>query len=226
MLPVVPKVKVGDVLFGTRHLREWIHTASHYYLIRAIYQDAPAPSFKIASPPRDCPFIVGANSGRHFFAWSPFENLALIFANHTDKGGERMRPNLFSHWFIRTQDKRPKLSDWPDWAFGMWANLQMGLCLHKDFRVALPSVASLPFVLHQLVKKPYPRRNAESAILGIAAQGLFRRRTHFPVVWPAGLGPLPNDAEIFRRELVTLSKSPLVSAFLKKNKKPGEQEIA
>lgn len=225
MLPVVPKVRVGDVLFGTRHLRQWIHASSQNSYIESIYQGVPDLGRKIISPSKDCQFIVAANSGRHFLTWSPFENLAILFVN-SGKGSERMRPDLFAHWFIRTPGRHAQLAAWPEWAFGMWAFLQMGLCMHKDFRMHLPQTAQLPFDLHRMVTKPYPRVQALAAILNVAAQGLLRGRSNPPTVWPYSYGPRPEDAAMFQRNTEDMSRHPRVIAFLRKNQKPGGQPTA
>lgn len=220
MLPVVPKVRVGDVLFGTRHLRQWIHLSSQHHHIEAIDQGLPEGR-KIVSPSKDCPFVVAVNGGRHFMAWSPFENLALLFVNGNKP--ERMRPDLFAHWFIRTPARNPQLKDWPDWAFGMWAYLQAGLCLHKDFRMHIPTNPYLTFDLHRMITRPYPRASASEAILRVASQGLTRARTSPPTVWPGSYGPRPEDAAMFQHSIEEMSRSRRVMAFLKKNTKLGGQ---
>ncbi|KKL80965.1 hypothetical protein LCGC14_1999490 [marine sediment metagenome] len=87
MLPVVPKVRVGDILYATRNLRNWLQTASLMYSVKHIRNGGSARSSKsvIYTPKREDKYVVCVNAGLVFAVFIPGQELVLFFINRTEK---------------------------------------------------------------------------------------------------------------------------------------------
>ena len=87
MLPVVPKVRVGDILYATRNLRNWLQTASLMYSVKHIRNGGSARSSKsvIYTPGRGDKYVVCVNAGLVFAVFVPGQELVLFFINRTEK---------------------------------------------------------------------------------------------------------------------------------------------
>lgn len=140
MNPVVPGVRAGDVLTGTRMLRRWLQTSVRYLALR----EGTDPNFY--SPDKDTKFVVAVNAGKVFIVWAerpgmgkgasnklmliPFVNVskptaALGHKQDQEYYKERMSPSLFSRWFIKTVEKRTALQSWPSGAYACWVLYHM-----------------------------------------------------------------------------------------------------
>jgi len=128
MHPLIAKVKVGDVLHGTRNLRNYLRTVSLKHAIACISQEeftnGPA---KIYTPSKKDDFVVAVNSWGRFGVWCGRENVMLLWINPRDASNVplRMSPSLFANWFVRTPRRRPGLSEWPLPAYNMWVLFQL-----------------------------------------------------------------------------------------------------
>jgi len=87
LLPVVPKVRVGDILYATRNLRNWLQTASLMYSVKHIRNGGSARSSKsvIYTPKREDKYVVCVNAGLVFAVFIPGQELVLFFINRTEK---------------------------------------------------------------------------------------------------------------------------------------------
>ena len=166
MLPVVPKVRVGDILYATRNLRNWLQTASLMYSVKHIRNGGSPRSSKsvIYTPKREDKYVVCVNAGLVFAVFVPGQELVLFFINttgdRTRKGAtraiaravetvakkkkvgrerdDRMSPSLFSTWFVRSNERMPDLRQWPDHPYAAWASLQMNaISVNGDYRLTI-----------------------------------------------------------------------------------------
>lgn len=134
MQPLVPKIRVGEVLRGTRNLRHWLRTASILYNLERLHGNGlsfldPSLGKNLYAPQKDDSFIVAANTPFHFCVWSPRQSITLIFMNptgrHVRDTEPHMNPSLFATWFVRTNEYNLDLSKWPHFAYFIWGMVQM-----------------------------------------------------------------------------------------------------
>lgn len=134
MQPLVPKIRAGEVLRGTRNLRHWLRTASILHNLETLHRNGrgftdPSLAKGLYTPQKDDAFVVAANTPFHFCAWSPRQNVTLIFINptgaHVKTARSYMNPSLFATWFVRTNEYNLDLKTWPHSAYYLWAMLQM-----------------------------------------------------------------------------------------------------
>jgi hypothetical protein len=133
MKPVVQKVRVGDVLLGTKNLRNYLRTCSmlrYFQMLDRRHGYLKDPTSLIYTPNKQDQFIVAANNHGRFAVWSPNKNVILLFVNASGRdflnGTEpRMNPNTFAQWFVRTQNKMPEVKKWPIYAHYLWASIHM-----------------------------------------------------------------------------------------------------
>lgn len=168
MLPVVPKVRVGDVLYATRNLRNWLQTASLMYSLKHIAEGGNWRGSRrvVFTPRKNDRYVVCVNTGVVFAVFNPDperEMAPLFFINKpnrdqslvlssgkkmpiatrarknkTPKIDVRMSPALFSTWFVRTDERLPDLREWPDYAYALWAGLQLNAAsVDGDYRLNL-----------------------------------------------------------------------------------------
>ncbi|KKM87991.1 hypothetical protein LCGC14_1263330 [marine sediment metagenome] len=151
MLPVVPKVRVGDVLYATRNLRNWLQTASLMYSVKQhVHNGGSLRGSKgiIYAPKRKDKYVVCVNAGFVFAVFVPGQDLFLFFVNTIGANGRdmeksklryRMSPSLFSTWFVRSNERLPDLRQWPDYSYAAWVSLQMNAVgIKGDYRLAVP----------------------------------------------------------------------------------------
>ena len=98
MLPVVPKVRVGDVLYATRNLRNWLQTASLMYSVKHVHDGGSLRGSKsvIYAPKRKDRYVVCVNAGLVFAVFVPERELTLFFVNTVDSraGKEALKKQL------------------------------------------------------------------------------------------------------------------------------------
>jgi len=163
LLPVVPKVRVGDVLYATRNLRNWLRTASLSVSVTQRDDGVRARKGIIYSPSKKDKYVVCINAGLVFSVFLPDRDMVLFFVNavpqtRTSKSSSdphlvfpsleklkkcwrtenRMSPAIFSTWFVRSSERIPDLRTWPDYAYAAWAALQMNASsLDGDYRLCI-----------------------------------------------------------------------------------------
>jgi hypothetical protein len=83
LLPVVPKVRVGDVLYATRNLRNWLQTASLMYSVKHVRDGGSLRNAKsvIYTPKRGDKYVVCVNAGKVFSVFVVDRDLTLFFVN-------------------------------------------------------------------------------------------------------------------------------------------------
>jgi len=146
--PLIPRIRVGDVLKGTRNLRYYLQSASTLKYLQEIKHGAGrarARRQNIYRPSKNDRFLVTVNAWGLFGVYSLDTELILLFGNPTIRPKKttrgppgigriepmmpamRMNPTIFSQWFIRTHFKMTDLRDWHDSAYYMRASLHLNL---------------------------------------------------------------------------------------------------
>ena len=87
MLPVVPRVHAGDILYATRNLRNWLQTASLMYSVKHIRDGGTLKASKgvIYTPNKKDKYVVCANAGLVFAVFVPEREMLLAFVNSDPK---------------------------------------------------------------------------------------------------------------------------------------------
>lgn len=85
MRPVIPKVRVGDILLGTKNLRNWLQTASllGYITQLADPHDQNPKGGSLFIPTKKDRFVVAANSWETFAVWGMDREVMVMFCNPT-----------------------------------------------------------------------------------------------------------------------------------------------
>lgn len=191
MQPVVPKIRVGDVLRGTKNLRNWLQAKSLLalaLLVQARHYDRE-PENQLFTPRKDSKYIVLVNAWETFIAGDFANNACIIFCNGKVPGQVepemRMSPGKFATWFIRTKERCPDLKAWPDWAYRHWLSLQMNLCgsKHQRHPVMIQPGPSGPFLMAQdFVAGPHFRADKKEILQTEIPRGITRVKTRRPPV--------------------------------------------
>lgn len=172
MNPVVPKIRVGDVLHGTKNLRSYLRTCSlvqyFKYMDRRYAKPKDAKSL-LYTPHKGDQFVVCVNNHDRFAAWSPNKDVVLLFVNPTGgrlpstgllsrmrapaESGPYMSPEIFPQWFIRTRGRNPDVKSWPKHAHYLWAALHMNAWRNPEtslqIHYGINKTEDIPFQLHQ-----------------------------------------------------------------------------
>jgi hypothetical protein len=94
--PVVPKIRVGDVLRGTRNLRSWIHASMWKTYIDASDRGVlylPTPRSIVFNLSKEDDFIVAVNAWNKFAVWHRKQKLLILFLNgQSNSDGISERP--------------------------------------------------------------------------------------------------------------------------------------
>lgn len=217
MPPVIPKVRVGEVLLGTKNLRHYLRTASVLTYVRDLHMEVKPSS--IYTPSRKDCFIVAANSRPCFAVWSLNQNVVLLFKNGEDAKAARMDPNIFAQWFVRSGLYHPDLSSWPGYACTLWSALQMNsgstprnLGAPPGYRLGISGMGEgirSPFVIHRAT--PDNKQNAFDSAKAAIRCGMTRPnapRNAFPK--DSAHGPRLSDLKAMYEELSRLTKNPRI----------------
>lgn len=219
MPPVIPKVRVGEVLFGTKNLRHYLRTASILSYVRDLHVGIK-PSL-IYTPSRQDRFVVAANVRPYFAAWGPNQDVVLLFKNGEEDRGPRMDPNIFAQWFVRSGLYQPDLSSWPGYACTIWSVLQMnsGSVPRNTITIApapnklnisgLGEGTKTPFMIHKATtgNKDLVFENTRAAIrCGMtrpnAPRNAFRK--------DFSCGPRLSDLKAMYEELARITRNPRI----------------
>lgn len=218
MHPVIPRVKVGDILKGTRNLRNWLQAADLYRCIRRGGLRRGQTSLYI--PSKDDDFIVAANSWESFAAWSPNRDIMLFFCNPRDKGGQpqgeiRLNPTNFATWFVHTSGRHPDLKSWPDYAYYMWAVTHMNLCGNPEFswNIFFSTHYKFPFDYHynygEGSREGLGRGEIAFCLGHTITRGYTREKGMRDRKLPAsGFGPLLTEIDTMRQDTARRAKRP------------------
>ncbi len=240
MRPLIPRVRVGDILKGTRNLRNYLQTASTLnYVTSLIEKSRKKAKESIFYPTKEERFLVTVNSWGMFGICSLDSNVVLLFSNpagpaksstqnknHSPSliafGNKRMDPTIFSKWFIRTTEKRTDLREWSDYAYHMRVTLHLNLCSigrdHGPTFHAQPG-ASGPFCMSQ---QDYGMKTRQKSTLllqhwivrGITRPSSHKSRAQLRSV-PTGFGPLLEETAQMRQEIESLCSNPRIAQKLK-----------
>jgi hypothetical protein len=244
--PVIPRVRVGDILSGTRNLRHYLQTAVTLNYLEDIHQGAMGrrkDKQHVYNPAKDEKFLVVANAWGSFCAVSTVANVGLFFRNPTDgpiripMGKKQllprstalyMAPAIFSQWFIRTEEKQPDVRKWPDYAFHIWASAQMNLCnivADGALTLHLQGGPQGPFSL-VLNGKGVKRDNIHHYIREWSVRGHTRLsypdRGRLP---NGGYGPRLEDLSGMKERIRELCRNPRVVQRLKSEDQKAYQAI-
>jgi hypothetical protein len=135
--PLVPKIRVGDVLYGTKNLRNYLRVCSLVRYLKVL--DRPRSIRKpieIYTPRKDDRFLVVVNTPELFCVWGENLDVMLRFSNgsseYPDKENIRMNPTLFTRWFINTRERNPDVLKWPLHVYHTWAWFQMEASKNRE----------------------------------------------------------------------------------------------
>ena len=235
MHPVIPKVRVGDILLGTKNLRNWLHTASLLSYVNQL-ADPHCRNPKKSSlylPTKKDRFVVAVNAWETFAVWGLGRDTVVLFCNpvtppsgrspqprgHSDRDQSEpaMSPALFAQWFIRTQGKRPDLlNTWPNHAYYLWASLQMNGISNPNHRLSYTLAPGIeaPFTthLHNDSSKGPIREHVEQDIRYGLPRHKQRRRS---VIGYRAYGPSLRDISRWRENIREVTSNPRVMKKLK-----------
>ena len=132
MIPVVPKIRAGEILLATKHLREWFRLEAlldYMCLIHLLVWESGSQShIKKAmnlSPktiPKDEEFLVVVNQEPNFLVWGKTSEAGAFFSNAV---GNPLSSADFAHWFIRTGRLWVDVAQWHYVPRAYWALLHM-----------------------------------------------------------------------------------------------------
>ncbi len=236
MRPVIPKVRVGDILLGTKNLRNWLQTRSLLSYVNQLssnhHQDPKKVSLYL--PTKQDRFVVAVNAWETFAVWGLDREAVILFCNPSEEPRavatrrkprrkdtvQAMSPALFAQWFIRTPGKRPDLiNTWPDHAYHLWAALQMNVISHPEH----PLGYSVPPGHEASFTIPYHGRemdkvNMREIVRQTIRSGLILREERDR--WPAGgrtYGPHLKDISRWQEQIQKVTSNPRIRKSLKEN---------
>lgn len=244
MRPVIPRVRVGDILKGTRNLRHYLQTASTLNYINDLAQGMLVRRKKedhhVYTPSKDEGFLVVTNAWGTFCAVSTSTNAGLLFRNpvvdhHIRPLSMRGRPDvlymdptIFSQWFICTGEKQPDVRKWAEHAFYIWAAIQLNLTNTMDLgalAVHVMSGAEGPFHLTKN-GKGVKRDHVTSLVQAWAVRGNTRLSAPDRGRLPnGGYGPRLAEIEEMKSTIKDLCRNPRVAQRLKSENQIAWQAI-
>lgn len=227
MKPVVPKIRVGDVLHGTKNLRNYLRTCSLLRYLRHLsevgrYGGKAEASEMLYTPRKDDQFVVASNTDGRFLVWSPNKQVILFFYNgHRALGNleppKRMDAQIFAKWFTRTEMRWPDVTSWPIWAYYFWASIQLNACRNRETSLPFhyhpgPGNNSFfaPFDIHRNVPNNIDPATIKHAVHESIRQGTFRNEGKAQTHFFSGHthGPRLEDVRAMRDEIRHLTRDP------------------
>jgi hypothetical protein len=238
--PLIPRVRVGDVLKGTRNLRYYLQTASTLKYLQEIKHGAGAARARrqnIYRPAKNDKFLVTVNAWGLFGVYNLDTEVILLFGNPTIRPKNstrstlgrlssiqpkmpdmRMNPTIFSQWFIRTHIKMVDLRDWKDPAYYMRSVLHLNLA-----NIRSDNVPSYYFQHGQsgifdgyMNGEGWQRDNLLHLSKAWAARGATRVGAPTGKNTPGGgFGPRLEEIGGMKREIFQLCTNPRIAQCLK-----------
>lgn len=235
MKPVVPKIRVGDVLLGTKNLRSYLRTCSLIRYFQVLDRRSFGPKTEAGSllytPNKQDPFVVMVNNHNRFAVWSPNKDVVLLFINPQEGYGsieEYMNPEIFAQWFLRSSGKNPDVRSWPLHAHYIWASLHMNAWRNRHsplkFHVRGAEPEEAPFVNHLSISPgSVERQTISEAVREAVTHGVFRNlpdsKKRVPHLFGgSGFGPNLREVSQLRSKLETLMRNPRLVSKAKQEK--------
>ena len=213
MRPIVPKIRVGDVLLGTKNLRNWLQTASLLGYVRGLAGQPPYQS-DLYIPAKSDRFVVAVNAWETFGVWGLDQDVVILFCNPSHKQPDyesAMTPALFAQWFIHTRGRHPDLLSWPDHAYHLWGSLQMNAISAPAKRLGYAIREAREHAFSYQQHNGAPREVVKERILGTIRHGLTRQRAkRVRVAGDRRIGPTLVDIQMMRKEICGFSINPRV----------------
>lgn len=227
MRPVISKVRVGDVLLGTKNLRNYLRTCSLLRYFRALDRKVGQkedPKSLLYTPGKQDPFVVAINNHDKFAVWSPNKDVILMFINHPSSelyvARKSMDPDIFAQWFVRTTDKNPDVAAWPRHAYFLWAALHMNAWRNPERSLQvrfnncrMEEEYDLPFAMAKsLGVDGVDNPTIAEAVRESVTRGVFRnlpnsRKTSPQIFGGSNCGPSLKDLPRLRRNLESYAKN-------------------
>jgi hypothetical protein len=229
--PLIPRVRIGDILLGTRNLRRYLQTAATLSYVKEVGAGVSAGRARavLYRPSKEDQFLVTVNAWEVFGAHGLNCPVTLLFANPTTGGpagrsvagnSSRMNPTLFSKWFIRTPRRMVDLADWPAWACYMKMSLHLNLGNSRDPNAPAFNYGSgcrSPFTT-QRGKPPWTKNQLIAALEEWAPRGITRlapARGGGKTMHRGGCGPLFDEIPAMQDEIRERCSNPRIARHLK-----------
>jgi hypothetical protein len=239
--PLIPRVRVGDVLKGTRNLRNYLQTASTLNYVNDLSQQMNGrkkSKEKLFRPSKNEKFLVTVNAWGIFGVCSLDSEVVLVFCNPMRptvsptarrkgfpipmpgaSGLVRMDPTIFSKWFIRTPMRKTDTRTWSDYEYHMWAALHLNLNnIRHDNAPTFhcQNGPTGPFCTRAQAYGMQPREHLNTLILQWIPKGITRATAETRRNMPSGgFGPRLEDIDAHREELQHLCSNPRIAQRLK-----------
>jgi hypothetical protein len=237
MKPVVQKVRVGDVLLGTKNLRSYLRTCSMLRYFRVLdRRHGPKTDAKslLYTPSKQDQFVVAANAHDRFAVWSANKNVILLFVNtghYSARYSEvtTMDANIFAQWFVRTQGRSPAVKSWPLHAHYLWASIHMNAWRNPETKLRMTSGHAEhhedgPFEFADgMGVGNIDRQTITHAVRESVTRGVFRNlpnsKKQVPQLFSGGgYGPRLQDLPGMRSKLENMMRNPRLVSKAKKQK--------
>jgi len=241
MKPVVQKIRVGDVLLGTKNLRNYLRTCSMLRYFRALdrkHGPKGDPKSLLYTPNKQDQFIVSVDNHGRFAVWGPNKNVVLLFVNRSQAGIEHyslskditMDSNIFAQWFVRTQGRKPAVKAWPAHAHYLWASIHMNAWRNPKTQLRMHSCRTEhtedgPFEFaNGLGVDNCDRQTIALAVRESVMRGVFRNfpnnKERTPQLFSdEGFGPRLQDLPNLRLTLESMMGNPRLVSKAKQDKK-------
>jgi len=236
MKPVISKIRVGDILLGTKNLRSYLRTCSMLRYFRALdrrYGPKGDPKSLLYTPGKQDQFVVAVNNHERFAVWGPNKNVVLLFVNSGDGGrfGRTavMDASIFAQWFMRTQGRSPAVKNWPVHAHYLWASIHMNAWRNPENQLRMTSghaehTEDNPFEFADgMGVDTIDRQTIAHAVRESITRGIFRNFPNSKKKTPQlfsgqGYGPRLQDLPNLRSKLEDMMRNPRLVSKAKKNK--------
>jgi hypothetical protein len=139
-----------------------------------------------------------------------------------------MAPPIFSQWFIRTDEKQPDVRKWPDYAFYIWAAIQLNLINIVDNNALNVHLQDGPTGPFDLVSngKGAKRESVQATIQQWSVRGHTRLSVTDRGRLPnGGYGPRLEDLAGMKERIKELCRNPRVVQRLKSEDQKAYQAI-
>ena len=206
MNAVVPKIRVGDVLLGTKNLRNYIRTCSQLrYLNHLSRKRKGLHNIKtpLYTPNKQDKFIVAVNNNTRFAVWSSNQNVILFFGN-SPSSPEEFKPvmdrEIFAQWFLKTPGRNPNVSDWPIQAHFLWASIHKNAVMNPNKRLIFKhpplNLEDKPFIISSSIRyKEDYRKVIQQGVREAIHFGNFKKKFKYSNACGPKLDDLPKLRE-------------------------------